>query len=99
MLIFGDGLQSDYRILVSRSENRPNADLYDFNLQDVIPSFTLSLRSGDDEPVVDLQSFLSGIYDRSSYDLVINYQQNLLPPLSEVDTIWLDGILRQQGLR
>lgn len=54
--------------------------MYDFNLQDVIPSFTLPLRSGDDEPVVDLQSFLSGIYDRASYDLVINYQQNPVPP-------------------
>ncbi|WP_373528141.1 DUF4058 family protein [Nostoc sp.] len=49
----------------------PQADLYAFNLQDVIPAFPLPLRTGDSEPLVDLQSLLTGIYDRASYDLVI----------------------------
>ena len=40
-----DSSQSHYRILVSRSECRPKADLYAFNLQDMIPMIPLPLRS------------------------------------------------------
>ena len=75
MLVFGDGMQNDYRILVSRAENLPQADLYAFNLQDSIPSFALPLRTADSEPLVDLQSLLTGIYDCAGYDLVIDYSQ------------------------
>ncbi|MEA5620488.1 DUF4058 family protein [Cronbergia sp. UHCC 0137] len=99
MLVFGDGIQSDYRILVSRSETRPRADLYDFNLRNVIPSFILPLRSGDSEPLVDLQSLIEGIYERASYDLVINYSQEPIPQLSETDMAWVDALLRDQRLR
>ncbi|BAY78502.1 hypothetical protein NIES25_49770 [Nostoc linckia NIES-25] len=99
MLVFGDGMQNDYRILVSRTENRPQSDLYAFNLQDVIPSFTLPLQSGDSEPLVDLQSLLAGIYDRGSYDLVIDYSQQPSLQLSEDNAAWVDALLRDKGLR
>jgi hypothetical protein len=99
MLVFGDGTQSDYRILVSRSEKRPQADLYTFNLQDVIPPFLLPLLAEDNEFLVDLQSLLAGIYERASYDLVINYHQDPISPLSEINAAWLNGILQDQGLR
>ncbi|MEH2250348.1 DUF4058 family protein [Nostoc sp.] len=93
MLVFGDGTHNDYRILVSRGENRPQSDLYVFNVQDVIPSFPLPLRTGDSEPFVDLQNLLAGIYDCASYDLVIDYSQEPLPALSEVETAWADALL------
>ncbi|HAX87440.1 MAG TPA: hypothetical protein DCY91_14550, partial [Cyanobacteria bacterium UBA11370] len=40
-------MESHYRILVSNSDRRPEADLYAFNLQDAIPSFLLPLRGGE----------------------------------------------------
>ncbi|WP_193193588.1 DUF4058 family protein [Nostoc sp. MG11] len=83
----GDGTQDDYRILVSRGENRPQSDLYAFNLQDAIPSFSLLLRADDREPLIDLQSLLTGIYDRASYDLVIDYSQELASQLSEENRV------------
>ncbi len=99
MLILSKGVRGDYRILVSREERRPQAELYVFNLQDVIPSFPLPLRKGDTEPIVDLQSLLNGVYDRASYDLVIDYSKEPLPSLSETDAAWADALLREQGLR
>ncbi len=73
MLIVNNNIQSDYRILVSRGSHRPKADLYAFSLQNVIPSFPLPLRLSDNEPLLDLQTLLSELYDRASYDLVIDY--------------------------
>ncbi|MEA5625846.1 DUF4058 family protein [Nostoc sp. UHCC 0251] len=99
MLVFGDGTQNDYRILVSRAENRPQSDLYAFDLQDIIPSFLLPLRTGDSEPLVDLQSLLAGIYDRASYDLVIDYSKEALPALLEADAAWANTLLREKDLR
>ncbi len=99
MATVGSRIQSDYRILVSRGEYRPKADLYAFNLQNKIPLFPLPLRSEDVEPVIDLQTILSELYDRASYDLVIDYSHEPVPPLSEANATWNDAWLRQQGLR
>lgn len=99
MLFFGNNIESHYRILVCRGDCRPYADLYAFNLQDIIPSFPLPLRSGDTEPVVDLQTLLNGVYDISGYDLVIDYSKEPVPPLSEANAAWADALLQEKGLR
>jgi len=96
---FGNNIESQYRILVSRGNCRPNADLYTFNLQDVIPSFPLPLRAEDSEPVIDLQALLSEIYEIASYDLVMDYSRESVPPLPELDAVWADALLREKGLR
>ncbi len=99
MPMLGINIKSDYRILVSRSNQRPKADLYAFNLKETIPKFPLPLREGDKEPIVDLQELINGIYERASYDLVIDYSQEAMPELSEEDKIWLDELLKSQKLR
>jgi len=49
--------------------------------------------------VVDLQNLLMGVYDRAGFDLAINYNLELLPPLKKEDKVWADALLRSQGLR
>ncbi len=87
-------IQSQYRILVSRSDRRPIADLYAFNLPDPIPAFTLPLQVGDREPIVDLQSLLHILYDQGGYDLRLDYRQEPPAPLSESDVHWLKSWLQ-----
>ena len=60
MPILSNNIQASYRILVSRSNYRPTAELYPFELQEPIPTFLLPLRRGDTEPSVDLQALLHG---------------------------------------
>jgi Protein of unknown function (DUF4058) len=99
MLVFGNDIEASYRILVSRRNQRPLADLYLFNLPDMIPGFPLPLRTGDAEPIVDLQALLNQVYDRAAYDFRINYTAEPVPPLSETDAVWADALLRDKELR
>jgi len=99
MPILNEEIQSNYRILVSASQGRPQAEIYGFNLPDPIPPFPLPLRSGDAEPIVNLQALLNDIYDQSSYDLAIDYRRDPVPALSDEEAVWASEWLRQQGLR
>jgi len=99
MPIFGDNIDSDYRILVSRDSRRPQADLYAFNLPEVIPPFPLPLQSGYLEPVIDLHWLLNEIYDLSDYAMLIDYSQKPEPPLSDANEAWASSWLREKGLR
>ncbi|BBD66442.1 hypothetical protein NIES4072_62880 [Nostoc commune NIES-4072] len=99
MPMMGNDIQSHYRLLVCRGDRRPYADLYAFNLPDIIPAFPLPLRSGDTEPVIDLQTLLNEVYDIYGYDLVVDYSQQPVPALSEADAAWADALLQHKGLR
>ncbi len=90
---------SDYRILVSASEQRPRAELYAFNIQDPIPVVSLPLAPQEPMPTLDLNGLMAQIYEQSGYDLVLDYRQDPKPPLSEVNLGWLDQWLRGKGLR
>lgn len=86
--------RSDYRILISRSDRRPSAQLYAFSVRQRIPQFTVPLAAGDEEPDLDLQSIVERVYERGRYYLAIDYTQPAQPPLSEQDAIWATTILQ-----
>jgi hypothetical protein len=86
-------VQNPYSILVSRSHERPDAELYDFALPETIPDFPVPLRSEDPEPVVHLQNLLNQIYTRARFDLVIDYRQNLQPVPSEAEIAWIATVV------
>jgi Protein of unknown function (DUF4058) len=99
MTLAAGNIQSHYRILVSRGDQRPQADLYAFNLPDAIPHFPLPLKTGDQEPVIDLQSLLDQVYDRAGYEVVIDYAQAPIPLLPETDAEWIDEWLKNKAIR
>ena len=81
--LIGGGVESDYRIFVSRAGCRPEAELYAFNLKEPIPKFRLPLRSPDEEPVVCLQELLEQVYQEAALDLAIDYSKQPVPTVSE----------------
>ena len=89
--------QSDYHILVSRSHQRPDADLYSFDLQDTIPVFPVPLRPGENEPVIDLQRLLNEISERARFDLAINYSEPLNPALPSEQEAWVREVLEKNS--
>lgn len=99
MPVKGDGSASDYRILISRGNLRPNADLYAFGVRQPIPTFPLPLRPKDEEPMVDIGRLLHELYDGAGYDLRLDYAKEPESPLRPNDTLWADQLLREKGLR
>ena len=97
MAIVGEKINTAYRLLISRSEQRPFADLYTISLQDKLPTFALPLQAGDSEPLVSLQEVFNGVYERASYDLRLDYSQPPPPPLlSAPDLKWLSACLNPE---
>jgi len=84
--------RSHYRILVSRGERRPRAQLHRFSVRDPIPKFQLPLLQGDVEPEVDLGAILHALYERARFDLRLDYSQPCVPPLSDEDASWGKGL-------
>jgi hypothetical protein len=88
------GIPSDYRVLVSRVDRRPAAELYPFNLRSPLPRFLLPLRPKDQEPIVDLQAVLEQVYQEAALDLAIDYTQPPVPPVSDDDFAWIQTLQR-----
>lgn len=63
----GATLASHYRILISQSETRPQAQLYGFNLPESIPAFPLPLNTSAPGPRLDIKPILDNLYDRAGY--------------------------------
>lgn len=97
MPMLGYSGHSDYRVLVSRAEKRPLADLWPFSVREPIPSFHVPLQPTDDEPSLDLNRLLHDLYDRAGYDLRIDYSGAAAPPLSGEDAAWAAALLRVGG--
>lgn len=85
---------SDYRILVSRSDRRPKAQLYAFNLRQPIPTIQVPLADETTAPL-NLQPLLHQIYDRARLALAIDYQKPPIPKLLPDDRVWLNAAIGQ----
>lgn len=88
--------QGCYNVLVSRSDLRPRAELYEFGLQQSIPPFALPLKPEDGSLMVELQALLEGVYKRAKYYLAIDYNKPITPALSEAELAWVTLLLKEK---
>nr|WP_293064863.1 MULTISPECIES: DUF4058 family protein [unclassified Moorena] len=94
MPLLDKSIESDYRILVSREERRPRAELYTCDLPEQLPTFSLPLRPEDSEPIVYLQGIINSVYERGGYDYQLDYDQEPVPAFSENNRIWAKELLK-----
>lgn len=97
MRITGNGQRAHYRMVVSRYWQRPQADVYLFNVRDRIPDLPIPLRRGEPEPILPLNQVVHDLYDRAGYDLAIDYSRPADPPLEEDDAEWAAQVIGQRG--
>lgn len=95
MKVIGQSLEkkSHYRVVISRSWQRPSADLYLFSVRQPIPSFLIPLHPGEQEPVLPLNRLLHDVYDQIGCDLAIDYNEPADPPLSTEDALWATQVV------
>ena len=84
---FDEPVEGDYCVLVSRYQERRQADLWTFNLRDPLPAIPVPLAGDDPELKLDLQAILNRVYDGARYQRYI-YSTPPVPPLSEPDAAW-----------
>ncbi len=86
--------QNDYRLVVSRSQNRPKADIYLFGVRDPIPDLPIPLRPHEPEPILPVNDILHNLYEQARYDLSLNYNRPPKPPLAKADAVWATQVIQ-----
>jgi len=82
--------KSDYRIIISRFDDRPMAEAYLFGMRDTIPDVPIPLQENEPKPLLPLNQIIHTLYDNCGYDMFIDYSKSPpLPSLSEEDITWV----------
>lgn len=81
--------ESDYLATLSRKETS-RTDIWAFSLEENLPVLPVPLRAPDPDVPLDLRKALDLVYERSMYELSINYSEDPPPPaLSSERKKWL----------
>jgi hypothetical protein len=87
-----DRPECSYSVLVSRCEDRPEADLWPIGLRERLPEIPVPVRSPDPDARLDLKAILDRIYDDAGYADYI-YDGTPSPRLKAEDMEWARQIL------
>lgn len=86
----------DYRILVSRSDQRTRTRYWSVQIRQPLPVIRIPLRGKDPEALLDLGAVFRTVYDRAAYDMRVDYRSDPEPPLIGDDAKWVRELLRRR---
>jgi hypothetical protein len=81
--------EGDYFYLVSRGDQRPQCDVYAWNLADVLPTVPVPLLAPDADLLCDLAAVFTTTYERGRYRKAIEYGKAPPVPLSAPRKQWV----------
>lgn len=79
----------DFYAIVSRATHRPRAQVFAWTMRDPLPVISIPLLTPDPDITLELGLAFQTVYERSRYDLTLDYRQPLDPPLSQQDADWI----------
>ena len=85
---------SDYRILISPSWKRPQAQLLSFSIRVPIPDIAVPLMQHEEQPNIELNQLLQNLFARGRFAMRVDYSQASVPPLDEEDAEWSETFIR-----
>jgi hypothetical protein len=85
---------SDYRILVSRADQRTRTRFWPVSVRQPLPVVAVPLRGKDPEAALDLGAVFLSVYERGAYDMSVDYRKEPHPPLQGDDAKWARELLR-----
>lgn len=91
--------RGDYFAFVCRRHRLPKVDVFAWSLRDRLPRIPIPLADGDPDTTLDLQAVFTATYDRTGYDYVLDYSQEVSPALNESDAKWVRQVLNDHAKR
>jgi hypothetical protein len=88
----------DYYAFVSRSDRRPNCDVYAWSIRRELPAIPIPLSIPDPDVHLDLRAVFAQTYDGAPYGESINYSAPLDLPLASEDRAWAEQQARTGGM-
>ncbi|MCB0584994.1 MAG: DUF4058 family protein [Phaeodactylibacter sp.] len=89
--------QAHYWVTLVRAGSE-KADIWAFNVQDALPAVPVPLLPADEDRVLDLGQSLQILYERSRYELSIDYQEKPPPPpFGEDARKWMKQLLEEEN--
>jgi len=82
-----DQPKADYRVVLSRQEERPKVVVWPVQLRDPLPPIPVPLRSPDPDVSIDLAEVVNRVYDLTGYADYV-YDLPVQPPLNDADREW-----------
>jgi hypothetical protein len=90
----------DYMVCVRRVHPETCTQFYAVTLRDRLPRVGVPLRAPDPDVVLDLPAAFAECYEEGAYAYRLDYREPPpLPALRTADAEWLEGRLREAGLR
>ena len=90
----------DYTVSLHRNGSKGERfEVWPFTLLDSMPTVRVPLADGVPDALLALQPLFDRMYDESGVGDRLRYQEEPEPPLSLKDAVWVDGLLREKGLR
>jgi hypothetical protein len=80
----------DYFAFVSRSDRRPNSDVFAWSIRRALPVIPIPLANRDPDVALDLGTVFAQTYDDAPYDESIDYTAPLDLPLEAEDRAWAE---------
>jgi hypothetical protein len=87
----------DYFAFVSRSDRRPNCDVFAWSIRRVLPVIPIPLANPDPDVALDLGAVFAQTYDDAPYGDSIDYGAPLDLLLAPEDRAWAEDLARRRG--
>jgi hypothetical protein len=85
----------DYFALISRSERRPDSEVYAWTVRDPLPAIPIPLVAPDHDVVVELGDAFSTAYNRGRYSRLIDYATSPSALRMPVDRAWAEKVAQR----
>jgi len=75
-------------------------EVWPLQLRDPLPVLPIPLLEPDPDVLLELGEVVAAVYERGGYASLIDYSSPPpTPPLESEEQAWLEGLLREKGLR